>query len=665
MTTICSVMIGAILYTAMLINTALSQTQYCDSALVMQLPYGNKNELSFAGDTLWWLSSDESLRLISLSNHMSRIVNMDSMIYEDEGMSLDLSDMVFFNDSVGVIVGWKVKGSAGIEAMALRTINRGKTWAKTLLPVNVPIYSIDATANGVALAVGGSGTVIGTEDFGVTWQIVCKIDNFGSIASINLSADGRCAIGGYDNSLAISANFGKICTKIPTPADQLKRIGRGKVVQQIGIFADYVLAKQGDKCFYSRRDSILWTPIEYDAELFAVSDDENKFLIASRSAKIFIVDSNFTFDSGPIEIASSNIIAATSYMDRFFLMNDVGGIYSVSDSGIAYAGPPSVREQANARDMKSIRNSAGILFGVHGASIYVSEDWGQSWCRKWDATAEIQNYIPIDAQRVAVFYKFIPGGVVIDEHGRKFQIEGLSDFYIEKIIENKEYIAAYGRKCIADCLQTHDSLGQFADVFLRSVDKGLSWTVIGQDTNASVLDVFADATGRFWVFTKSELREFNVSNGVKNQRRDFSVIYPDNVSRTVRNLEIAMFCDSIGYGIASRGYHDIFLETMDGGRTWSEIDWRIFPFAKFLSVPLGLVYVSYDKKQVFFVDYLQCDPSLIFDADSVENVNQYMIYNITPNDMGDILIDIRSNQWPQQVRFALFDSNTRKIRYIK
>lgn len=176
-----------------------------------------------------------------------------------------------------------------------KTSNGGLNWKQIKFDGDAWIYDAFHKNDGKIWMGGSDNYIHYSNDFGETWSKKSKPFNpVNRVLSIFMVDSQNGIAGGLSNGLAITKDNWNTSKQIETPIDQ----GKFKIlnpsardrIDEIAIVDSIILINQNDYIFYSKRDSINWTKFNIPVSGFSINQEKSEIYLHSRNSKIFILD---------------------------------------------------------------------------------------------------------------------------------------------------------------------------------------------------------------------------------------------------------------------------------------------------------------------------------------------------------------------------------------
>lgn len=176
-----------------------------------------------------------------------------------------------------------------------KTSNGGLNWKQIKFDGDAWIYDAFHKNDGKIWMGGSDNYIHYSNDFGETWSKKPKPFNpVNRVLSIFMVDSQYGIAGGLHNGLATTKDNWNTSKQIETPIDQ----GKFKIlnpsardrIDDIAIIDSIILINQNDYIFYSKRDSINWTKFNIPVSGFSINQEKSEISLHSRNGKIFILD---------------------------------------------------------------------------------------------------------------------------------------------------------------------------------------------------------------------------------------------------------------------------------------------------------------------------------------------------------------------------------------
>jgi len=178
-----------------------------------------------------------------------------------------------------------------------KTTNGGLNWKQIKFDGDAWIYDTCHKKDGKIWMGGSDNYLHFSKDFGETWSKKPKPFNpINRVSSIFMVDSLYGIAGGLSNGLAITNDNWSTSNQVKTPIDQgkfkiLKESSRNKV-DKIAIINKIILINQNEYIFYSKTDSIDWKKFNVPVTSFSINEKKKEITLHSRNGKKFVLDSN-------------------------------------------------------------------------------------------------------------------------------------------------------------------------------------------------------------------------------------------------------------------------------------------------------------------------------------------------------------------------------------
>ncbi|WP_369992905.1 WD40/YVTN/BNR-like repeat-containing protein [Winogradskyella sp.] len=176
-----------------------------------------------------------------------------------------------------------------------KTSNGGLNWKQIKFAGDAWIYDTFHKKDGKIWMGGSDNYIHYSSDFGETWGKKPKPFNpVNRVLSIFMADSLNGIAGGLSNGLAITKDNWSTSKQIETPIDQ----GKFKIlnpsardrIDEIALVDSIILINQNDYIFYSKRDSINWTKFNIPVSGFSINQEKSEITLHSRNGKLFVLD---------------------------------------------------------------------------------------------------------------------------------------------------------------------------------------------------------------------------------------------------------------------------------------------------------------------------------------------------------------------------------------
>jgi len=248
------------------------------------------------------VAKDESLVLVTRAGEVGLTTSIKSewrrskSFSENQAFGPTLDNANFFNKDTGFVSGF-ISGKSGKYNIIYHTMDGGHSWKELNFGQDGWVDDAVNLGNGEAwLSVAGSGIAY-TNDYGFSWKKFKIPEVKQRFSNIFFNSKGEGFIGSLWNMLAYTADNCGSWKIIPTPLDQKRynktNKGNRPEFNRVAIFGDYLLVKQEDLVFYSKKDTVDWLWLsEYDD--FYTDPENSAIFFKTSKGNIVRVDYNLT-----------------------------------------------------------------------------------------------------------------------------------------------------------------------------------------------------------------------------------------------------------------------------------------------------------------------------------------------------------------------------------
>lgn len=224
---------------------------------------------------------------------------LNSLKYQYELTEYDnASERIVFNKDTILITGYLGNPSnSSKKNVVYKTTNGGEKWKVVEFSGDAWIYDTCHKEDG-KIWMGGSDNVIHySDDFGETWERKIKpFDPVNRVLSLFMVDSIYGIAGGLSNGLAITYDNWNTSIQIESPIDQkkfqtLKQSARDRI-DKIAIVDSLILINQNDYIFYSKVPDIDWKKFNVPVSDFQVFEEKKQIDLSSRNGKHFVIDSD-------------------------------------------------------------------------------------------------------------------------------------------------------------------------------------------------------------------------------------------------------------------------------------------------------------------------------------------------------------------------------------
>ena len=177
-----------------------------------------------------------------------------------------------------------------------RTINGGRTWEMIKFKGDAWIYNSYFQTDGKVWMGGSDEYVHISKDFGKTWIVKPKpFKPINRVLSIFMVDSLNGIAGGLNNGLAITNDNWNTTRQIPSPLDQnkftiTKNSARNRI-DKIAILDSVILINQNDHIYYSKLNPISWKEFNIPVSDFSVDKLNKQLSIYSLENKVYVLSS--------------------------------------------------------------------------------------------------------------------------------------------------------------------------------------------------------------------------------------------------------------------------------------------------------------------------------------------------------------------------------------
>ena len=215
-----------------------------------------------------------------------------------------------FNKDTIIIAGYLSKEvHDSRKNIIYKTINGGVNWRQIVFSGDAWIYDSYYDING-NIWIGGSDNYIHYSDnFGETWTKLIKPFNpVNRVLSIYMIDSKNGISGGLHNGLALTNDNWETSIQIQTPLDQGKftiteNSSRNRI-DKVEILNKFVIINQNDHIYYSNIANINWKEFTIPVRTFEVKKEKNELHLASLKGKWFVLNNNLELVNSYIETFS-------------------------------------------------------------------------------------------------------------------------------------------------------------------------------------------------------------------------------------------------------------------------------------------------------------------------------------------------------------------------
>jgi hypothetical protein len=219
-----------------------------------------------------------------------------------------LEHIAKFNEDTILVAGYLLNSDNSIKNVVYQTTDKGNNWAKYYFNGDAWIYNIHFEKNG-SIWMGGSDNYIHfSNNYGKKWTKLPKpFLPVNRVLSIYMKDSLNGISGGLHNGIAITNDNWKTTKQIPSPLDQKKysiieNSSRDRI-EKVQILDSIILINQNEHFYFSNLNLINWKEFNIPVLDFEINKLENNINLYSVSDKVFVLDTklnlikSFTKDS--------------------------------------------------------------------------------------------------------------------------------------------------------------------------------------------------------------------------------------------------------------------------------------------------------------------------------------------------------------------------------
>jgi len=203
-----------------------------------------------------------------------------------------------FNRDTILIAGYLSDFSIGYKPknVVYRTMDGGTTWELLKFKGDAWIYDTYFQKDGKVWMGGSDEYIHFSKDYGSTWTVKPKPFNpINRVLSIYMIDSLNGIAGGLGNGLAITNDNWQTTTQIPSPLDQnkftiTKNSARDRI-DKLAILDSIILINQNDHIYYSKLNPIEWKEFNIPVTDFSLDKLNKQWSIFSLGNKVFVLSS--------------------------------------------------------------------------------------------------------------------------------------------------------------------------------------------------------------------------------------------------------------------------------------------------------------------------------------------------------------------------------------
>lgn len=507
-----------------------------------------------------------------------------------------------FDERRGLAAGWLGEAHDRI----LRTEDGGATWLGVELPVGLSVSDLQVEADGRAWLTGSSGDVLASDDHGATWRALTRPFT-GNVRTdgVRFASPERGAVGAVQNALALTEDGGRTWRPVPTPADGLvddeREPGRIASVRFLGshLVVLQELSSAGERGRRRERHAYVapWPAASPWRELRVRGEAVTAFEVGPTGLAAFAREAGLTLFSERLEPRWHVPHGLPRHVFRPSLASD-------GERWLAFDGDArlSIVEDGAARTIELlssdpvdpasfeelVRDGRGGLWARTRAYVYRPDGPDGLWRRA--------SHVP----RTPSWWPRPTGGLLlwggdgaralVDSTGAVVERPAESPFWPFEILRQGDLWFARGAEFtdrewyLGELGTTHGSWihPSVEGLVLASGDGGATWAELDRWPGGAVTAL--------WLTEANDLVVYRAGGGVRRGRVVTSgssppmaamrtLVEPDapGAPSLIASPNLFFTAEDEGWLEGARGWHgdtDCVLRTLDGGRTWSEIEAR-------------------------------------------------------------------------------------------
>lgn len=358
------------------------------------IPEGRVTELSISPDQKLWIgtylgqlyfsdSFDSTWHIYNTSKAFNFAPDVAS-VYKP-----NLDRISFFNDNEAILTGYISLEKGGSKNGLFKTDDGGKTWTSIDFGGDMWVYDAFVDSNGNAWIGGSSGKLHYSDNYGNTWNI-CSTPNNPSIRIKSIfMADSFQGIigttGHYGNSkenyLYSTTDNWKTCTPVETPFSQGKidSDGKGLDVDEVYIWKNYYIVKQGKDYFYSNKSEFKWERLQKNLQIISIDKISKRLYGITDSLQIIEIKDFENYVNISANFVKRKPKTFKSVNDCIYILDEDNEVYKINQnqnkSSLLYSNeiqisPPIIQD--------SYGNTKA---GVEGKQILLFDNQQNKWYR--------------------------------------------------------------------------------------------------------------------------------------------------------------------------------------------------------------------------------------------------------------------------------------------
>ncbi len=258
---------------------------------------------------------------VGLNNLIGQSVSKDAMIVNSLKMKFTLTEydkvdnIMSFNKDTILISGYLADNSNSNtpKNVIFQTFDGGNNWKKNYFKGNAWIYTTHFQKDGKVWMGGSDEYVHYSNDYGTTWTVKPRpFDPINRVLSIYMTDSSNGIAGGLHNGLATTNDNWLTTKQIPSPLDQnefsITSNSSGNRIDKVQIIDSIILINQNGHIYYSKFNHIDWQTFNIPASDFSVDQSKKTVQINSIRNKVYVLDSKLNILETYVQPQDSRLI---------------------------------------------------------------------------------------------------------------------------------------------------------------------------------------------------------------------------------------------------------------------------------------------------------------------------------------------------------------------
>lgn len=206
-----------------------------------------------------------------------------------------LDHIAKFNKDTILVAGYLSNSDSNKKNVVYLTTDKGTNWEKYYFDGDAWIYNIHFENNGKIWMGGSDNYIHFSNNYGKKWKKLPKpFLPVNRVLSIYMKDSLNGFAGGLSNGLAFTNDNWKTTKQIPTPLDQKKysiieNSSRDRI-DKVQILDSIILINQNEHFYYSNSNQISWKEFNIPVIDFEINKLENNINLYSLNEKVFVLD---------------------------------------------------------------------------------------------------------------------------------------------------------------------------------------------------------------------------------------------------------------------------------------------------------------------------------------------------------------------------------------